>query len=321
MTESVPPAHRIFLCIPTPASGGEGVRDNGRMSTVLFIGPGLMGGPMIANLVRAGHQVRAIGRSEASRQRVVDAGAELCEDVATAAAGRDVVITMLPDTPDVEAAVLGDGGLASTMESGQIFIDMSTIVPAAAKRIHDALAERGVAALDCPVSGGEQGAIDGTLSVMAGGDAAALEKARPVLEAMSSRITHVGPAGSGQLTKAANQIIVAANIQAVAEAVVLLERTGVDLEPALNALAGGLAGSAVMEVKRKAFLHGDFEPGFRVELHNKDMRIVSEAVTENRLALPVNALVTQLLAAVEARGYGMLDDAALLKLARELNGG
>lgn len=291
------------------------------MSTVLFIGPGLMGAPMIANLVRAGHDVRAIGRSEASRQRAVDAGAELCDDLATAVAGREFVITILPDTPDVEAIVLGEGGLAELMEPGQVFIDMSTISASSSRRMHDALAAKGVAALDCPVSGGEQGAIDGVLTVMAGGDAEALERARPVLEAMSSRITHVGPAGSGQLTKAANQIIVAANIQAVAEAVVLLERTGVEIEPALNALAGGFAGSAVMEAKRKAFLHGDFTPGFRTELHNKDLRIVAAAVAENRLALPLNALVTQLLAAVEARGDGALDDSALLKLARDLNGG
>ncbi len=291
------------------------------MSTVLFIGPGLMGAPMIANLVRAGHDVRAIGRSEASRQRAVDAGAELCDDLATAVAGREFVITILPDTPDVEAIVLGEGGLAELMEPGQVFIDMSTISASSSRRMHDALAAKGVAALDCPVSGGEQGAIGGVLTVMAGGDAEALERARPVLEAMSSRITHVGPAGSGQLTKAANQIIVAANIQAVAEAVVLLERTGVEIEPALNALAGGFAGSAVMEAKRKAFLHGDFTPGFRTELHNKDLRIVAAAVAENRLALPLNALVTQLLAAVEARGDGALDDSALLKLARDLNGG
>lgn len=288
---------------------------------MLFIGPGLMGAPMIANLVRAGHDVRAMGRSEASRQRAVDAGAELCDDLATAVAGREFVITILPDTPDVEAIVLGDSGLAELMESGQVFIDMSTISASSSRRMHDALAAKGVAALDCPVSGGEQGAIDGVLTVMAGGDAEALERARPVLEAMSSRITHVGPAGSGQLTKAANQIIVAANIQAVAEAIVLLERTGVEVEPALNALAGGFAGSAVMEAKRKAFLHGDFTPGFRTELHNKDLRIVAAAVAENRLALPLNALVTQLLAAVEARGDGALDDSALLKLTRDLNGG
>lgn len=291
------------------------------MSSVLFIGPGLMGAPMIANLVRAGHDVRAMGRSEASRQRAVDAGAELCDDLATAVAGREFVITILPDTPDVEAIVLGDSGLAELMESGQVFIDMSTISASSSRRMHDALAAKGVAALDCPVSGGEQGAIDGVLTVMAGGDAEALERARPVLEAMSSRITHVGPAGSGQLTKAANQIIVAANIQAVAEAIVLLERTGVEVEPALNALAGGFAGSAVMEAKRKAFLHGDFTPGFRTELHNKDLRIVAAAVAENRLALPLNALVTQLLAAVKARGDGALDDSALLKLTRDLNGG
>jgi len=291
------------------------------MSTVLFIGPGLMGAPMIANLVRAGHEVRAVGRSEASRRRAEEAGAELFDDATPAVPGCDVVITMLPDTPDVEKAVLGEGGLADAMRPGQVFVDMSTIVAATSKRLHDALAAKGVAALDCPVSGGEQGAIDGTLTAMVGGEADALERVRPVLEAMSARITHVGPAGSGQLTKAANQIIVAANIQAIAEAVVLLERTGVDLEAALTALGGGFAGSAVMEAKRKSWLHDDFTPGFRTELHNKDMRIVSAVVMENRLALPLNALVTQLLAAVEARGYGLLDDAALLKLTRDLNGG
>ena len=288
--------------------------------TVGFIGPGIMGAPMIANLVRAGHSVAAVGRSPESRARIATAGAHEVATPAAAAAGADVVITMLPDSPDVLDVVLGSGQLAEAMARGTLFIDMSTIRPAAAVELATALADREIAALDAPVSGGEAGAIEGTLSIMVGGDAGAVERARPVLEAMGSTITHVGPAGAGQATKAANQLVVAANIQALAEAIVLLEASGVDVESALTALAGGLAGSTVLTRKRAAFLSGDFTPGFRAELHRKDLGIIMSTAIERNLSLPSAALVAQLMAALVAQGDGGRDHSALLGLARRLNG-
>ncbi|WP_410791827.1 NAD(P)-dependent oxidoreductase [Kribbella sp. C-35] len=290
------------------------------MSAIGFVGAGVMGAPMIANLVRAGHLVRAYGRSPASRERIEAVGGTLAGSVAAVAKGADVVITMVADSSDVQEVAFGADGLVDTCVEGQVFVDMSTIAPSVAVEVHAALAANGVPALDAPVSGGEQAAIDGTLSIMVGGDPAALEAVRPGLSAIGRTITYVGPPGSGQLTKAANQLIVAANLQAVAEAVVLLTRSGVELEAALSAIGGGLAGSAVLDRKRTAFLAGTFDPGFRVELHDKDLGIVAGIVREHGLSLPQTAIVTQLMTALRARGDGGLDHSALLRLTRALNG-
>lgn len=300
-----------------------------------FVGLGVMGRPMAANLVRAGYAVRCHSRSAATTRAVEALGGEPVDRVADAAAGADVLITMVPDAPDVAEVALGtagtdgadgsagaDGeqGALAHLPEGALYIDMSTIRAETARAVHRAAAARGVDALDAPVSGGEQAAVDGTLAVMAGGTAAAFERARPVLEAMATTVAHVGPAGSGQLVKAANQLIVGGTIQLVAEAIVLLEATGIDRAAALDVVAGGLAGSAVLDRKRNAMLAGDFTPGFRVDLHAKDLGIVRAAATEAGLALPVTALVTELMAALRARGHGGEDHTALLRLARELNG-
>lgn len=290
------------------------------MSRIGFFGAGVMGGPMIANLVRAAHTVQALGRSKASKQRIADAGAAEVDDIAGAIDGADVVITMLPDTPDVRSLVFDPGGLASRMRPGQVFVDMSTIAPATSREIYAALAATDVAALDAPVSGGEQAAVDGSLSIMVGGEAVTLTSVRPVLETIGNTVTHVGPAGSGQLTKAANQLIVAANLQAVSEAVVFLSSAGVDLYSALTAINNGLAGSTVLTRKRSAFLEKNFAPGFRVTLHDKDLGIVMQTMREQGNALPVTAVVAQLMAALKARGGGDLDHSALLDLTRMLNG-
>lgn len=292
-----------------------------RMSAIGFIGPGVMGTPMIANLVKAGHEVFAYGRSDRSRERVASTGATVADSIGRAAESADVIITMLPDTPDVEAVVLGKHGLASSLRPDQTYVDMSTIRPDVSRSIADRLASRGVAALDAPVSGGEAAAIEGTLSVMVGGDADQLQRVRPALEAMSSSITHVGPAGAGQLAKAANQLIVATNIAAVSEAIVLLESSGVRVEEALSAIAGGLGGSAVLDRKREAFLTGSFAPGFRIALHNKDLSIVRETAEQAGAALPVIALVSQLMAAAGAQGLSELDHSAMLTVVRSLNAG
>lgn len=289
------------------------------MTTIGFIGPGIMGAPMIANLVAAGHRVQAFGRSEASRARIERAGAVAVESTSAAARDADIVITMLPDSPDVVEVVLEDGGLAQTLSDEQIYVDMSSISPQVARQIHEALASRGVEALDAPVSGGEPAAVAGELSIMVGGSADTLARATPVLKALGTTITHVGGPGAGQLTKAANQLIVAANIQAVAEAIVLLESNGADLAASLEAIAGGLAGSTVLDRKRRAFLEGTYAPGFRIDLHDKDLRIVGDTANSSGVALPMTAVVTQLMRAAKANGYGDSDHSALLAMTRELN--
>lgn len=290
------------------------------MTSVGFIGPGIMGAPMIRNLVEARHTVRAFGRSDRSSRRIAETGASATNSPLEAADGADVVITMLPDTPDVQSVLLGDGGLAQALTTEQTYIDMSSIRPDVTRQIHGALSARGVDMLDAPVSGGEAAAVEGALSIMVGGEVTVLENVRPVLGCLGATITHVGPAGSGQLAKAANQLIVAANIQAVAEAIVLLESAGADVAQALSAIGGGLAGSTVLERKRAAFLSGSFDPGFRIALHNKDLRIVRNTADNAGIALPMSAVVSQLMAAAGAQGYGELDHSALLKVVRQLNG-
>jgi 2-hydroxy-3-oxopropionate reductase len=289
------------------------------VTVVGFVGAGVMGAPMIHRLVRAGHHVKGFARSDASRARIREAAAELVDEPADVCEGADAVITMLPDSPDVRTVVLAEGGLATRLRSGQVFLDMSTVSPATAREVAERLARQGVDCLDAPVSGGEQAAIEGTLSIMVGGRGEALDRVRPLLACLGSSTTHVGPVGSGQLTKAANQLVVAANLQAVAEAVVFLERAGVDLQAALTAIAGGLAGSTVLQRKRENFLAADFRPGFRVALHDKDLGIVMETAREQTSVLPLTALVSQLMAASKARGDGDLDHSALLRLLRELN--
>lgn len=289
------------------------------MQTIGFIGPGIMGAPMIQNLAEAGYRVRAFGRSDASRARIRDGGGIVAASAIDAAHGADIIVTMLPDSPDVHEVVLGEGGLAEELSAGQVYIDMSTIRPDLTREIHQVLSKQGVDMLDAPVSGGQVGAEQGRLSIMVGGQAAVLEQVRDVLETMGSTITHVGPAGAGQLTKAANQMIVAANIQAVCEAIVLLESAGADVGQALAAIGGGLAGSAVLQGKREAFLTGSFDPGFRLALHNKDMRIVTSAAEQAGIGLPVTGLVSHLMAAAAAKGYGERDHSVLLRAARELN--
>ena len=283
-----------------------------------FVGAGVMGAPMIANLVAAGHPVRAYGRSAGSRARAERAGATAVDAVAAVVDRAAVVIIMVPDSPDAEAVV---AQLADHLQPDQVVVDMSTVNPATARESAAILRERGIGMLDAPVSGGEQAATDGTLSIMVGGDAEVLDRVRPVLEVLGTTITHVGPHGAGQTTKAANQLIVALNLQAVAEAVVLLDAAGVDLPAALDAIGGGLAGSTVLQRKRENYLAGDHRPGFRLALHDKDLRIVAVTASEHGTVLPLTAAVTQLVRALVARGSGGLDHSAVLQLTRELNGG
>jgi 2-hydroxy-3-oxopropionate reductase len=290
------------------------------MTTVGFIGLGIMGGPMAANLVKAGFDVIGYNRSRDKVDALVDAGGRGADDVAAAVREADVVITMLPDSPHVEAVAAGDDGVFANAKQGALYIDMSSIRPDVSVRVAKAGQERGLRVLDAPVSGGEVGAVEASLSIMVGGNPADFEAAKPVLEAVGKTIVHVGPAGSGQTVKAANQLIVAGNIELVAEAIVFLEAYGVDLPAALEVLGGGLAGSTVLARKGASMLDGEFKPGFRLELHHKDLGIVQSAAREAGVVIPLGAVVSQLVAALVARGDGGLDHSGLLKLVQELSG-
>jgi 2-hydroxy-3-oxopropionate reductase len=290
------------------------------MATVGFIGLGIMGGPMAANLVKAGFNVVGYNRSQPAIDKLVSQGGRGAASIAETVRDADVVITMVPDSPDVEAVVLGEDGVLANAKPGLLLIDCSSIRPDTSQRVAEAAKAQGVRALDAPVSGGEQGAIDGVLSIMVGGDAADFEAAKPVLDAVGKTIVHVGPPGSGQTVKAANQLIVAGTIELVAEAIVFLEAYGVDTEAAVKVLAGGLAGNAILERKAAGMLKREFKPGFRLELHHKDLGIVQSAAREAGVVIPLGAVVSQLVAALVARGDGALDHSGLLKLVEELSG-
>jgi len=284
-----------------------------------FIGLGVMGLPMAANVVGAGHAVRAFARRDDVRVAARGRGIQIVDTVADAVNGADVVITVLTDGPAVLEVALGTDGVLAAIDSAAVYVDMSTISPNEWAEVAAAFTDRGVDAIDAPVSGGEQGAIEGALSIMAGGDAAALERVASVLASMGT-VTHVGGAGAGQVVKAANQLVVAGTIQLVAEALVVLERGGVDLGKALDVLGRGLAGSTVIQRKRDALLSRDYRPGFRLELHAKDLGIVADAARSGKLSLPLTAAVTQLVNASVAGGKGALDHSALYELALEANG-
>ena len=290
------------------------------MTTVAFIGLGIMGSPMAANLVKAGFDVTGHNRSPGKVQALVDAGGRGAGSVAEAVRGAEVIITMVPDSPDVEEVTGGEDGIFAHAEPGALYVDMSSIRPDVAVRVARAGREAGLRVLDAPVSGGEAGAVEGSLSIMVGGEAEDFAAARPVLDAMGRTIVHVGPAGSGQTVKAANQLVVAGNLELLAEAIVFLEAHGVDARAALEVLGGGLAGSTVLDRKGPAMLAREFAPGFRLALHHKDLGIVQTAAREAGVAIPLGAVVSQLVAALVARGDGGLDHSGLLKLVTELSG-
>jgi len=285
------------------------------MTKIGFIGLGIMGGPMAANLVKAGFEVTGYNRGRAKVDRLVEAGGEGAASVAEAVRDADVVITMLPDSPDVEAVVLGEDGVLASAKPGTLLIDCSTIRPDVSRDIAGK-----IRALDAPVSGGEQGAIDGTLSIMVGGAAADFEAAQDILDAVGGTVVHVGEAGAGQTVKAANQLIVAGTIELVAESLVFLEAHGVDTDAAIKVLSGGLAGNRILDRKAAAMVKREFTPGFRVELHHKDLGIVQAAAREAGVVIPLGAAVAQLMASLNAQGHGALDHGALIELVAQLSG-
>ncbi|ENO77276.1 2-hydroxy-3-oxopropionate reductase [Thauera sp. 27] len=285
-----------------------------------FIGLGLMGRPMALNLIKAGHRVHVWSRRRASMEPLLAAGAGECESAADVARRAAVTISMVADAPDVEQVTLGPAGVAEAAGAGHIHIDMSTIAPAAAQSIAARLAARGVTALDAPVSGGEVGAIAGSLTIMAGGDADAFARVLPLLEAMGRSITRIGDAGAGQVAKACNQILTGVGVAAVAEALNFATRSGVDAARVREALLGGFAYSRILENHGQRMLERNFKPGFKAWMHQKDMRIVMEEAHRLGLALPSAAATTQLFNAMVGSGLGEDDSVAVLKLLERMSG-
>jgi 2-hydroxy-3-oxopropionate reductase len=283
-----------------------------------FIGLGIMGRPMAKNLMEAGYELVLHNRSPEKAEELAEEGNAIAAgspmEVAEAC---DIVITMLPDSPDVEAVVAGESGVLEGIRDRALLVDMSTISPVVTEELSEKVREQGASMLDAPVSGGDVGAIEGALSIMVGGSEEDFERARPLFDVMGKVATHVGPPGAGQVVKACNQIVVALTIEGVSEALVLGSRGGVAPEKLVEALSGGLAGSAVMEAKKEKFFSHDFEPGFRIELHHKDLGIALAAGREYGVALPVSAIVDQMLVALKAKGRGDRVHSALLTLLEE----
>jgi 2-hydroxy-3-oxopropionate reductase len=284
-----------------------------------FVGLGIMGKPMATNLMDAGYKLTVHNRSPEKAKELGEAGASVANSPKELAENTDIIITMLPDSPQVSEVVAGEGGVLEGITEGSLIVDMSTISPVVTEELSEAVKEKGASMLDAPVSGGDVGAIEGTLSIMVGGEQADFHRAKPLFEAMGKTITHVGPVGAGQVTKAANQVVVALTIEAVCEALVLGSAGGVAPEKILDVLSGGLAGNKVMEVKREKFLSHRFDPGFRSELHHKDLGIALAAGREYGVVLPVTAIVDQMLLAMRKKGWGGEDHSALLRVIEDLS--
>jgi len=288
------------------------------MERVGFVGLGIMGKPMAMNLLKAGCPLTVFNRSPGPQNELVMAGATSAGSPKDVADQSDIVITMLPDSPDVERVVLGKDGVLEGLHSRGLVIDMSTVLPSLARNIQDKARQKGCMALDAPVSGGQVGARNATLSIMVGGTVSAFERAKPILEIMGKNIVHVGEAGAGQVTKAANQIVVAVTIAAVSEALVLAAKAGVDPSRVREALLGGFAQSPILDLHGNRMLQRNFQPGFRTALHRKDMAIVLNTARELELALPVSATVAELMNALIASGGGELDHSALVTVLEKL---
>ena len=288
--------------------------------TVGFIGLGIMGRPMAKNLLKAGYPLIVHSRSQGPVDEVVGAGAKRAASPREVAGQCEVLITMLPNSPDVELVALGKDGIAEGARKGLLYLDMSTISPLVSQKVGAALAAKGVRTLDAPVSGGEKGAIDAALSIMVGGDAADFEAALPVFQAMGKTITHLGPLGAGGFTKLANQVIVAVNLTALGEALTLAKKAGLDRALTLKALGGGLAGSRCLDQKTPNYVSGTYNPGFKVDLHFKDLGLIMESSRALGVPLPCTALVQELFNALRVKGRGGLDHSGVITLLEELAG-
>jgi 2-hydroxy-3-oxopropionate reductase len=282
-----------------------------------FIGLGIMGRPMAKNLIKAGYKLIVYDKF-AKFDDLVSLGAEGASSNKDVASKSDLVITMLPNSPHVKEAVLGAGGVIEGIKAGSAVVDMSSIAPAASQEIGAALKAKNVAFLDAPVSGGEPKAVDGTLAIMVGGDTATFEKVKPVLEKMGSSVVLVGDIGAGNVTKLANQIVVALNIAAVSEAFVLATKAGVNPQSVFDAIKGGLAGSTVMNAKVPMILDGNFKPGFRIELHIKDLQNALDTAHDLNVPIPLTASVMETLQACKVDGLAANDHSAIVRYYEKL---
>jgi 2-hydroxy-3-oxopropionate reductase len=285
-----------------------------------FIGLGIMGRPMVKNLLKAGYPLVVHSRSRGPVDEIARAGAKVGSSPRDVAAQSDVLITMLPNSPDVELVALGRDGIIEGARPGLLFVDMSTISPIVSKKVGEALAAKSVKMLDAPVSGGERGAIDGALSIMVGGDKAVFDAVLPIFQAMGKTITHLGPLGFGGFTKLANQIIVAVNLTALGEALTLAKKAGLDRDLTLTALAGGLAGSKCLDQKKPNYLADTYNPGFKIDLHFKDLGLIMESARALGVPLPTTAVVQELFSALRVKGRGGLDHSGVITLLEDIAG-
>jgi 2-hydroxy-3-oxopropionate reductase len=290
------------------------------MAKLGFVGLGIMGSPMARNLMKGGHEVVAFDVVPVLLENAVAAGAQRGASCADVAARSAIVITMLPDGPEVEQAVLGPGGVLEGAGAGTTIVDMSSISPLVSQKIAAAAGAKGVRFLDAPVSGGEPKAIDATLAIMAGGDEAVFQAVLPVLQLLGSTVTLTGPVGAGNVTKLANQIMVACNIAAMGEALVLATKAGLDPEVVFNAVKGGLAGSTVLNAKAPMVISRNFKPGFRIRLHQKDLRNALLAAESMKVGLPLTSLVQQILMSLMNEGKGDLDHSAIVNFIEDMAG-
>jgi 2-hydroxy-3-oxopropionate reductase len=275
---------------------------------------------MAKNLLKAGHPLVVHSRSRGPVDEIARAGAKIGSSPGDVAAQSDVLITMLPNSPDVELVALGRDGIIEGARPGLLFVDMSTISPIVSKKVGEALAAKSVKMLDAPVSGGERGAIDGALSIMVGGDKAVFDAVLPIFQAMGKTITHLGPLGFGGFTKLANQIIVAVNLTALAEALTLAKKAGLDRDLTLTALAGGLAGSKCLDQKKPNYLADTYNPGFKIDLHFKDLGLIMESARALGVPLPTTAVVQELFSALRVKGRGGLDHSGVITLLEDIAG-
>jgi 2-hydroxy-3-oxopropionate reductase len=289
------------------------------MEKIGFIGLGIMGKPMAKHLLKAGYPLFILSSSAASAA-LKEEGAMLLATPADIAREADIIITMLPDSPEVEAMVTGNGNLLQTMRSGTLFIDMSTISPATSIDLFNKFSQKGIEALDAPVSGGQTGAEAATLSIMVGGNEKAFQRAQPVFEKMGKNIVHIGKTGAGQTAKACNQIIVGMTIQAVAEALTLAKKSGVDVAKVRSALLGGFAQSKILDLHGQRIIDRNFKPGFKIKLHRKDMRIAMQTGEDLSVPLPGSAVVASQMDAILAEGNGDLDHSALALYLESVSG-
>ena len=290
------------------------------METIGFIGLGIMGRPMAENLREADYELVVYNRTEEKADDFVEGGGEKASSPREVAEKSDVVITMLPDSPQVEELVLGEDGVAAGVSEGKLYIDMSSIAPATSRQVHEVLEEKGVEAVDAPVSGGQPAAESGELAIMVGGSDDAVERARPILEVMGKAVTHIGPPGAGQVAKAANQVVVGLTIQAVAEALTLVRKSGVDAAKVREALLGGLAQSKILEMHGERMLEHEFDPGFKLSLHRKDLSIALQAAREEGVPLLATAQAAEVMNALLASGHGDQDHAVIASFYEELAG-